>query len=90
MQTLRREQATSEAEGHHSSLDKVWLQVHGWRDWGLQKRSCVRELGGFLVEGTTPFRDNKMRGQKSQVTQLQGAQQDSLNTLLPQEASKPP
>lgn len=45
------------------------------------EEELFRESGGFLVEGTTPFSDNKMRVQKSQVTQLQDAQQDSARSL---------
>lgn len=48
---------------------------------GPSEKELHRKLEGFLVEGTTPFRDNKKRDQKSQVTQLQGAQQDSAMTL---------
>jgi hypothetical protein len=48
---------------------------------GPSEEELHRESGGFLVEGTTPFSDNKMRSQKSQISQLQCAQQDSDRPL---------
>lgn len=37
---------------------------------GPSEEELHRELGGVLVEGTTPFSDNKMRGQRIKLLKV--------------------